>query len=194
MPSLSRNLIARRVSIRLSSICALGLVELVGRLLLIASCAALGSAPVAAYDQPLYLSTGDISVLYGSWEAMIGSSDTPIVMRVGAKTITVGGCPTAYRVLDVKTIGKFYFVEVKESKSATLGVPAKGMPGCLSNGSPFVAERVLSSMPHGSLPPITEFACQSYKDLRAIEVNPMADVHCGLGGLSWSPLRPREQP
>lgn len=158
-------------------------------------CAALGCARVAGADRPLHLSTNDISMLHGRWETLIGNSDVPIVMRVGAKTITVGGrCPTEYKVLDVRMTGNHYIVEIKESKPATLGGQIKGMPGCLSNGSPFVAWQLLSSIPSGGLPPIEEFACQSYKELRTIEMKATAHVHCGLDGLSWSPLGPLERP
>lgn len=189
------NRAASRAPNRPSSACASRLLKWISGALVLVLSVALGSVRTAAADKTLHLTADDISALYGRWETMIGNSDTPTVMRVRARTITVGGnCPTAYKVLDVRKRGTYYIVEIQESKPAILGEPTKGMPGCLSNGSPFVAWRLLSSMPSDDLPPITEFACQSYKDLRAIEANPMANVHCGLGGLSWSPLGAQERP
>lgn len=195
MRSSSRNATVYRASAFRYSAYVPKLAKRASGLQLLVLCAALGCTRVAGAGQPFHLSANDISMLYGRWETLIGNSDVPVIMRLRAKTITVGGrCPTAYKVLDVRMTGNHYIVEIKESKPATLGGAIKGMPSCLSNGSPFVAWRLLSSIPSGGLPPIEEFACQSYKDLRVIEMNPTAHVHCGVGGLSWSPLGPLERP
>jgi len=128
--------------------------------------------PCSRPAQSLHLSKSDVSVLYRKWESSIRPRQDEIVMRIRPKTTaTEGDCPTPYTVLGVKLIddGKLYVIEIKQSEPATRGAQIKGRPGCVSDGLPFVAWELPSSVQPGGLPSLWGWGCSSYDELRELD-------------------------
>lgn len=90
------------------------------------------------------LSKTNISVLYNkSWEP---DSSIRSSLMINARTITISGrCPTPYVVLDAtRTNNANYIFMIREDKSGVQNAPMMDLPGCFSDGEPFIALQILS--------------------------------------------------
>lgn len=83
-------------------------------------------------------SSKEISDLYN--KTWVPDSSIRMSLKINARSITFSGrCPTPYEILDVTRMSdSSYLIEIRENMSGVQDAPMIGMPGCFSDGAPFL--------------------------------------------------------
>jgi len=130
-------------------------------------CALLGLQAASLAASTPFLSKSNISPLYNKTWQPISEVRESFVMN--SRFITISDrCPTPYTILNVTHVnGSDYLVEIREEESGVQFAPMVGLPGCFSDGMPFIVLRVSSASP-GSL--LQFWHCTSSASLKQLVV------------------------